>query len=158
MNTKDATSKPGFFKTLTTIYYALLAGQIFFALMCYYLVHEPAQPISASMFRILQFIALGWLLGGGITAQIIYKKHVKKASLSKTTEVKTKLYSTATIIRLALLESITLYLLVAFFITADQIFIIMALLNIMFFLLYRPTKTRIEGELKLSKKEKELIL
>jgi MFS family permease len=146
-----------FFKQLTTIFYALMAGQIFFALLAHYLVGQPGYEGDRSYFQILQFIALAWLLGGGLAAQFIYRKNLQRAKQLKSIEEKAKIYTRATIIRSALLESVTLYLLIAYFITADPVFIIMGLLSIMFFLLYRPTKTRIESELNLTKKEKESL-
>jgi hypothetical protein len=124
-------------KSLTTIFFALLFGQIVFGAIVWFLTYDDASfhfdyqnimhlgvPISA--------LVLDYL--GGVYYKSAFRKNSDKEDVMERLER----LQTAHIVRFALTEGATLLLLVISLVDDNQFFLVFAILNILYFFTLRP--------------------
>jgi hypothetical protein len=89
-----------------------------------------------------------------VAGQLIFKNWLARISNEIFLKEKIKGYQSATIIRFALLEGSALFAIVAFILSLNMLFLIIAGVLIVYFGFLKPTKPRTETDLKLSYEEK----
>ena len=142
-----------FLRLITIIYGALLAGQTLFAVMVYFIAINPTlnlKPVNDMFFYLVPVFVVAM----GIIGSLLYKKRIESARGAATVKEKVAGYQTAIITRLAPTEGATLFAIVIFMQGWNLYYLVIAGLNIIYFLLLRPTRSRIEEDLNLSYEEK----
>ena len=104
METNQMTTK-AYFKALTIVYFALVAGQVVFALLALFLVQtgklgDGGEELSNIFLYVLPFFVVGGILG----SNIMFKKSLAEAKNKTGLLEKMNYYRSALIIRYALLE------------------------------------------------------
>lgn len=146
-----------YFRALTTMYLALLAGQIvLFVIFLYLNLTDPSRQPDP-MGDILKYLVAILVINGFVVGQLIYKKRLIKLKSLDVLAAKLEAYRGAMIMRLALLEGPSLLALVLYFLTADLFFIMMTGFIIVIFLFFIPSRDKISRELELSSSEKMKI-
>ena len=136
---------------------ALLAGQILFAVVCFFLVYTKTQASPMEQLdRTLQVAAIILAGGGFFAGTSLFKKKLLQIR-DMQTDVKEKLpvYRTACIMQWALLEGPSLFTIICFFLTGNYAFIALATVLILLFAMLAPSKTKIAFHLGLSESEVE---
>ena len=143
-----------YFKLLSIIHLALIAGMITFGLIVLFFIADFQHPDNSSDFaRMIVYLVPGLAIVGLFASNFISKNKINQ--LKEKSELSAKLagYREALIIRYALLEGPCLFALITIFITNDSNYFIYA--GVMFFLLIlkRPTMKSTITELELDQQE-----
>ncbi|MEP2936445.1 MAG: hypothetical protein ABJM06_11440 [Gilvibacter sp.] len=137
-----------FNKTLRTLHLALTAGPSFFAVVTYFIA--PDQYFDYMKTDDILFFVVPII---GITAIVIsaFLFAKQKRELLKKETLKEKLvgYQGASIIKYGLIEGPALLAIVIFFKFGNLFYLIIAVLFIVYLILQRPTKAKIEQDLQL---------
>jgi len=149
MSTSQLTSKE-YFRMLNILFYALIAGQVIFALVIVYLKLTGVSLNNFPEYKQTLLYAFPFIVLAGIYAsQAVYKS--KLVPIKAKTDLREKMsdFRTACIIRWALLEVPGSLSLIICFLTGDLLFIAVAAIVIGYFLMIRPSieKTIIDLEL-----------
>jgi F0F1-type ATP synthase membrane subunit c/vacuolar-type H+-ATPase subunit K len=139
--------------TTRIIHLALLAGQAMFGLVAFSITPKNvvnAQANNNVLFWLVPVIAIGSAMAGHLIYQQLMKSSLTKISVKE----KIQSYRAATIIRDALLESPSLFAIVAFILTGSKLLMIIPLFVIGYFIYLMPTKDKMENDLGLSYEEK----
>lgn len=140
-------------KALSILHFSLLTGQLVFAAIAYYLF------VSGSMTAIdfgknIQFIVVGVAALGLLLAVLSFSMYRKKITVIKESNqpVKEKLvaYRAANLIRWAMLEAPVLIAIIAFMLTGNYNFMILAGAILLLFITTRPTVSKAAAELSIS--------
>ncbi|AWX45279.1 hypothetical protein HME9304_02291 [Flagellimonas maritima] len=154
MNNKTQQFTPnGFLRTLSILHMALMAGPILFGAFAYVQVSNTTFGYLGTkdflIFIVPVFTVIAIFLG-----DFIFKKIT--ADISKTKGLKQKLmrFQSASILKYASVEAPALFAVIAFYITNNLAFILIASILIFYFFSLRPTKDKILRSLSLSMEEK----
>lgn len=150
MNTNQNTSK-AYFTSLQIIYYALIAGQVMFGIICLSLIQsgkfETGDTVLSSVFSIIvPLFAIAGIFGSVIMFRNILREHENKDSLPEMMPV----YRGALIVRYALLEAPSFFSIVAYLLTGEIVLLGAAGLIIIYFITIKPTIARAVKDLKLN--------
>ncbi|MBW6492446.1 MAG: hypothetical protein K0B15_14780 [Lentimicrobium sp.] len=136
-----------FQKSLSVIFFALLSGQVLFALVSlalrssgFDLVHPEIRTWGFIIIPILVF-------SGFIASRFLSARLLEKARISEDMEEKYDHYKTALIIRLGLLETPSFFAIVAFLLTGERLFLGFVGMILFYFITLFPSDTRIISEL-----------
>jgi hypothetical protein len=148
-----------YFKSIRIIFFALLAAQLTFALVAFYLSLESgsAKANANSLRSIFLVIALVLALNGLVAGNMVYRSRLRKIIQNRNLSTKLNEYRSTFLIRLAMLEASTLFSLVAYLVTGDLIFIGFAGMTLAYFVFLNPTKAGIAFDLELKTEEKTII-
>ena len=147
----DVTAK-NLFKTMRIIHLALLAGQVLFAGVVFFLNHSTV--ISLDTSEILVIVAPVMGVAAFVGSIVFFKNQLQSVKDRATLKEKMGAYQTALIVRFALLESASLFNLVCYFITQNFLFLLIAMLMIIYFVVAWPTVNSAESDLDLNYDEK----
>lgn len=145
---------PGsYIKTISIIHFALIAGQVIFALAAFSVtknVHFDKRSTGDPLFLVVPAVYFCSIFAG----RFIFQKLT--ASLEGKATLKEKLdgYQTALIVRDALFEAPSLFAIVAFLTSGNLFYFIYTGFAVASMISLRPTREKIEDELKLSFEEK----
>lgn len=146
-----------FLKTITLIYYALLAGQIMFLAVAYLLNSNQISSKKHEMYDIF-IIIVPILIGSGLfLSNFIFKMLIGKIEQNTSIENKLMTYRSALIIKYALMEGPSLFAIVAFLISGNAIFLAFSAVMILAFILQRPNRDKIVQNLNLNGKEADTL-
>lgn len=147
-----------FFNTLTIIHAGLFIAQITFGAITYLLksngMFQSSDPELESMLLIISVV----VALGGITASTFVGKAQLNAARQKSS-LKDKLvaYKTAVLIKLALLEMPTLFILVCFLLSGNYYLLAFAGAVLVLFYINRPTLNNLSIDLELNQSDKAII-
>ncbi len=146
---------PQYLSALTLIHAALGIGQLLFGLVSIFLIQtdEPAiqsLPVSETT---LQFLIPTLLLIGFIAGRLLFKNKLNSLKESDDLDVKLKTFRSASVIKYALAEGPILISIMTYLLTHSILFLGLAGLGLITFMLDRPTKYSIIDGLALSQKE-----
>lgn len=143
-----------FLKSLQTLYFALLGGQVI-ALIVFYLLpagQESTLPDSGMAVRIplvaVILLAAAFFLG---------RKRIEAAREETELKAKISAYRTAVILRCALLEGGVLLAGIFFFLERNLLLLAFAALGVGVFLLFIPSRARVVADLDLSTQEQAML-
>ncbi len=150
MDTKPQTSKE-YFKALQIVYFALIAGQVLFGLLTFYLIQTGLFDGDQKELRnIFIYIVPVFVVGGLFGSSILFKKGLNSAKEKTSLYEKMSDYRSTLIVRYALLEGPSFFGIVVFLITGDYLFLGMSGLIIAVFFTLMPTVNRAVNDLELS--------
>jgi hypothetical protein len=137
-----------YIKSLSIIHMMLLSGMIMFGGFVLFQFSggiTPALDTNDTLLLLFPVIVIGAILA----SQAIFKKLI--AATENKTDLKSKLasYQTATIIKLALIEGPAFLGIVLSMITGNTAYIAIAIVLVIYFLLQKPTLTKVARDLKL---------
>jgi hypothetical protein len=139
-------------KTTRIIHLALLIGQILFATVVFLSVQNPVVDLHAGndvIFYIAPFMIISMMFVGSL----LYKNQIKKAAEKTTINEKLGIYQTAIIMRCAASEGASLFCIVCTLISGNLFYLVLAGINIVYFIWIRPSKFKILEDLDLDYNE-----
>lgn len=137
-----------FLRTYNLIHLALVAGVFVSGFLIYMKTKVQELNLSYSgdvMFFVVPIMAISGIVAGNF----LYAKNIKKLDSKTTLLEKLNGFQTAAIIRYALLEGPALLGIVAFINDGNQYFLIISLNLLAWLIAQRPTRDKVERELKL---------
>jgi MFS family permease len=157
IDTKPQSSKE-YFHALQIIYFALIAGQVLFGLLTFYLIQSGLFDGDQKDLRnIFIYIVPVFVVGGIFGSHIMFKKVLNEAKRKPSLYEKISAYRSALIVRYALLEGPSFFGIVVFLITGDYLFLGMNGLIIAVFFTLMPTVNRAVNDLELSANDTHTI-
>ena len=142
-----------FVKAMSIIHGAFIAGLLLFGLAAVILKGSRQTSIKLTndpFIIVVPLLAVAGLLAG----KLIFKNQLSRLDNELSLKEKVKGYQAATITRFALLEGPALFAIVAFILSWNMFFLLIAGVLIVYFSFLKPTKLRTETDLKLSDEEK----
>jgi hypothetical protein len=150
METFPLTSK-AYFKAIQIVYYALIAGQLFFAFIILFLIYgSEFKPEMQDFKNVFIIVVTLFAIGGLFASQIIFRNRLDQAKSRTNLPEKLADYRSALIVRFALLEFPSFGSIVFCMITGEVIFLGMSGLIVAVFLAIKPTKDKAIMELELN--------
>lgn len=150
---EPTSSKSGVLKTLFILHRIMLAGQLIFALVVFFLVYSGLFISQNSDYnnRVLQVLAIIFSVGGFYAGAFIFKKKLlaEKEILPDAKE-KGERYRQACIIQWSLIEGPCIFAVVCFLLTGNYAFLALAAVLILIFAMMAPSKTKIAFQLQIS--------
>ena len=136
-----------FQKSLTIIYFALLVGLVFFALVSL-AIHTYGDGMVNAQIRTIGFIAVPLVvLAGYVSSRFISARLLKKAQMEQDIEEKFNLYRTAVIARLSLLEAAGFFAIIVFLLTGERLFLGFLGVLLFYYITLMPSEPKIISEL-----------
>ncbi len=139
-----------FLRTITIIHLALVAGVLILGFVMYSITENQKLELSYSgdpMFFIVPIMAIAGILVGNY----LYGNNIKGLTSKNSLQEKLAGFQTASIIKYALLEGSALLGLVAFTNEGNQYFLIISILLLLWLIMQRPTRDKIERDLMLER-------
>lgn len=143
-------TQSGYFKNLSMLYYALLAGQVMFLLIVTGLTVGGIVEGYEDLESIFLYAVPALLIGSVLFSNKIYKRRLPEIAANLNLEDRLIQYRGLSILRFALIEGSVLFAIIAFFITGSNPMALFAAAGILFFISLRPTKEKIIQDLQLS--------
>ncbi|MCB9234733.1 MAG: hypothetical protein H6581_23980 [Bacteroidia bacterium] len=145
-----------FFRQLNLLYYAILIGLLTFFVAAY---------VSAGMLAEKNLPDMGWLIFAAplsgmaflVLSQRLYVRKIGDILKADALHLRIEGFRSATILRLLVLDFAGVLNLGAFALTSNFLFLALAGVVVVLYLLYRPTLTRMARDLKLEGLEKEMV-
>lgn len=138
----------------TILHFALLAGQVLLAIVFIALTGK-TEIILNPEGDIFFILVPGVALFGIFVSGFMFKKFLEQAHSKTTLHEKFSMYRPALVVRFALLEGPSLLGLVAYFLNGNLFYIFISAFVMVYFFTLRPTKEKLENDLKLDYKLKE---
>lgn len=159
MNNNPAITPKIYFKTVNLLFLALVAGQVVFALILFFLNKTQGKIafITPEIHQTLVWIAPALAVTGIALGWLVFNTKLKSLQQKSNLAEKLKGYQSAMIIRFAFMEGPSLVALVFFYITGDYIFLAVSAFIILAFLFNRPSKSLISRHLQLHDDERLLL-
>lgn len=160
MNSKQTVTPKIYFKTINMLFLALVAGQVVFACILFFLKQTQRNRIefiTPELHRILLWVAPAFAVAGIALGWVVFSTRLKALQLKDNMAEKLNGYQSAMIIRFAFMEGPSLLALALFYITGDYIFLGIAAFVILAFLFNRPLKPVIIRHLQLHDDERLLL-
>ena len=152
---------PGFrseIRTLKMIHLAMIAGQVLFAAVAFFLVFTGMLDKSANNLYILfRYLVPVCILGGLIGSHFVFRSRLEVIRSDSELSEKLLEYRTTLIIRYAMLEGGTFIALVAYLVVGNHIYLLAAVLVILYFLTLVPNTERVTADLGLNEDEKHKL-
>ena len=144
------TDKQGLLRLTTILFFALLAGQVIFALMVLFAINKGQMPFSIPpVTDPFLFVVPGMAVMSVIAGIFLFNNMLKKAKEKEDQSGKFQLYVSATIIRFALIEGVSLMGIVSGMINHNLFYLCISGLLIVYMIALRPTGYRIDNDLDL---------
>ncbi len=148
------------FKTINIIYATILVSMSIAAIISVVLVYKMGTiPVFAPEDQaVIKTIVIIALLVGIPVSHIFFFKKIKHIDTSLSILDKIKMYQTAFISRIAILEGIGILAAISYLITADKSFLYMFGVVFILFLIHAPTKSRISNDLNFTEEDEESFI
>lgn len=145
-------SPKNFLKLMTIIHLALFMGQVIFAAVVVFLVNNGSFHSKAgndSLFYLAPFIsALSIFIGS-----FLFRKLMNRVKVIEILNKKFAFYLVASIARYAFAESVSLFCIVCYLLSANYIYLGILMVNVLYFIIIRPNKFKMLDDLKLTIEE-----
>ena len=145
---KEMTST-SYFQTLNIVYYAQMLMLIAFGIVVVFLKPDDL-PADDEFGITLQYVLFALFVGGVAGSFLIPRVVLNNINHSADLKVKLGKYLPTAIIRAACLEVPGLFACVVTFLTGNTLYLLTVALLLILFFFYRPTKSLVSEELKLS--------
>jgi len=147
-----------YFLALQIVYFALIAGQIIFTFLTFYLIRSGLfDGEQAELRNIFIYIVPAFMVGGLFISHLLFKSFLNTARGKKNLYEKLTFYRSALIIRFALLEGPSFFAIVVYLLTGDYLFLGMSGLIIIVFFTLKPTAERAVNDMELHSEEAHAI-
>jgi hypothetical protein len=145
-------------KTTTIIFYSLLAGQLILLITSVYFVSSGIILTNIELLPVLIITVLLLTPPMLVIGPIIYRKMISnQLTKQQSIEQKMILYRRGLIIKLALIEGLSLFSIISFLITGNYIFITIFILLIGLSLMHKPSFEKFVSDFKLSSLEIDFL-
>ncbi|GGF34648.1 hypothetical protein [Echinicola rosea] len=155
MKTQPQTSK-AYFKNLTILHGMLLVAQIAFFTAAYFFT-DRSMVSNEELNSLFTYLIPVLVLAGIAGSNLLFRKQLAKLIETDTLKVKLTGYLSSLVIKYALLEIPAMLSIVAYFITANYLFLGMAVVVLIVFVLDRPSMGRTITDLQLSMAERQKV-
>ncbi|MDX1942800.1 MAG: hypothetical protein SFU99_19710 [Saprospiraceae bacterium] len=144
-----------YLRNLTILHLGLLAGQVFFMAIIYFLFNADEPPLTgAEATGQIEVYIIGLLTIACVLASShLFRTRVRALKEENDLTAKLSGYRATSILRYALLEGPSLMAIIFYLIGNNLILLIFSAMIIVLFLVYRPTKERLVADLELSASE-----
>lgn len=142
------------------LFIALLLGQFIFAAIMSLIVYTNPQlmgEVDTETENILLIAVAVAFFSSVFMSFVLGKKLLALARMKTTLERKLASYQALLIIQLGVIELPSLIAIVCYGVTTNIIFLLLAALAILVFIIYRPTKSKLIRELQLSSDERDML-
>jgi hypothetical protein len=148
---------PGaFFKVTVIIHAALIAGQLLFAAMAFFIT--PSAGLNLKPGNDIFFYAVpAVVIFGMLAGTFYYRQLLAKISPEATLKEKTAGYQTAFIARCGIAEGASLFTIIIFMANGNLFYLIVLAINVLYFVWIRPTKQKIEDDMDLTYEDKTVL-
>lgn len=155
---QQLTSKQ-YFSALQLIHMALIAGQILFAAVIVFILNgEGFMAADKGLHTILKFAAVAFMFIGLMGGSFFFKLKLNYCRIRETLSEKMADYRSALIIRFALLEAPSFLSLIGYMLTADILFLGIAGIMIVAFMVHRPTPAKAVIDLDLIDDDEKAVM
>lgn len=142
MDNYKMTSKE-FFKAIQIIHLALMTGVILLGIFAFYFHYSGLNMEGGKEMNFgLIYVVPVFALGGILASNLVFKQKLKDCIAKPTLKEKMTNYRSALIIKFAFIEGSSLFAVVAYLLTGNLIYLGFAVLLLIVFLAYRPTKEK----------------
>jgi hypothetical protein len=146
-------------RAMKIIHAAMLAGQLIFAAVVFYLVYTRIFENSSSDTDILfKYLVPAMALGGFLIGNILFRKLIQVARKYPDLKEKLTAYRGALITSYAIPEGCSLFAIIAALLTSQLLYLGIAVIVMFYFLTLRPRPERIVKDLDLSPSEEIKIM
>jgi len=132
---------------------ALFMGQVMFAAITLFLCKQPVLNLKPGN-DVLFYLSPALVLFGIFMGSFLFKQSVAKLDEKPSLNEKLKAYQTAFIIRCAFAEGPSMFGIVCMLLTSNVYYLIVVGVNILYFIIIRPTKFKIVDDLNLNEQER----
>jgi len=146
-----------YFKSIKIVHIALVIGVVFFILISVFLQIKGFGTVAPEIDNILLFVVPIFALGGIFASNFVFKKRLNEIRKKSNLKEKMEEYRSALIVKLALIEGPSFFAVVTYLLTGNYIYLGLAVILIIVFLIYTPNKTKFINDLELAKNESDLI-
>lgn len=146
-----------YFTSLKIIHFALTAGVAFFMLIAIVLQFTGFEPELKEMEMILLGITVFAAVSGVFTGNLLFRKRLEQLVEQKSLKEKLMGYQSALIIKYAFVEGPAFFTIVAYLLTANILFPVIAVLLVFTLAFFAPRKEKLIGDLNLSNRESGLF-
>jgi hypothetical protein len=146
-----------YFKSIKIVHIALVVGVVFFALTSVFLQIKGFGTVGHEIDKVLLIVVPIFTLIGIFASNFVFKKKLNEIRKKSNLKEKMEEYRSALIIKLALIEAPSFFAVISFLLTGNYIYLGLAVILIIVFIIYTPNKTKFINELELTKKESDLI-
>ena len=144
-----------FLKTMSIIFFALLAGQLIFIAIAFFIVTKnPPQSQNDDMLNIIVPILVG---SGLFISNFMFRQLLGKIKNDSSFEIKLEAYRSALIIRYALLEGPSIFSTVAYLLSGNIIFLAFSGVMVLAFMTNMPSRNKATQDLNLSSIETDKL-
>ena len=151
-NQNQPVSPQNFVKTIIIIHLALFMGQALFAAVALFLSKNAALNLKPGNDPLFYISPIMVIFGIGM-GSFLFKQQMAKVAEQPSLTGKLQDYQKALIIRYALIEGPSLFSIVCVLLTGNIYYLIIAGINILYFITIRPTKFQIHDDLNLAYEE-----
>lgn len=145
-------------KAIRVLYFAMLAGQVIFAIIVTTMVLSGVLSNGMNSLTVVMQVAIIVIAAAAIPASfLLFRKRLADINPEEDLGKKLEKYRAALIIRMALCEFTVLFAIIAFFITTNRSFLWMILLLIGNFLLIFPSRDKLIQQLQLNSSEQSSL-
>jgi hypothetical protein len=155
-NRESIQPSPAYFKLITIIHVALLAGQVLFGVVSYSITNSKGLDLNPGD-DVFFYIAPLLIIGGMLVGTFLFKQQVAKLADKELLPVKLAAYQTALIIRFALSEGPSMFGIVVYMLTGNLFYLILTAVNVLYFIWIKPTKAKAKEDLNLTYEEEIAI-
>jgi|GWRWMinimDraft_12_1066020.scaffolds.fasta_scaffold12551_2 hypothetical protein len=152
--------KTSVFSIIKTLHLAMLAGQVIFTAVIFYLIYSKMKlPILVEHEKLLQVVALVFVTVTIFAGNRLFKKKLLVLNEDVQTATKDKMlaYRTICLIQWALLEAGVLLCGIFALLTANYAFLAVSVIIIIYFALLTPVKDKIAAQLNLNSTELDAL-
>jgi hypothetical protein len=158
MQTRLQTSRE-YFRSLMTIYTALVAGQIVFLLVALLMQQmkqpSPFPPDFTGWFVWIVPVVIIFAVAG---SWVFFRLRLPSIRQREELTVKMAIYRAMLIIRYAIMETASIFAIIGYFATGERVFALLAGLTILFFLTALPSRTRAVNDLEMNAEDQKAIM
>lgn len=142
-----------FFKTISIIFLALFLGQVLFGIVAFFNSKNPKFSLTSGNDPLFYIVPV-FIISCAVIGFLLYKKIIGNAVQKTNLAEKLGGYQAAFIVRSALTEGPSLFSIVGFMVEQNLLFLVLAGLNIVYFISFRPNRLKLEEDLNLSYEDK----
>lgn len=156
MEQAKITSKE-YLRGLQVIYLALLLGTVSLALVSLFVQSDISGETDRSFNDLLLIVTTILSFAAVLASNIVFRQKLNTCLTLPGLYEKLTAYRSAIVVRLALVEAASYFLIVAYLLTGNLVLMALLVLILLVFLIYRPTKEKLITDLELSAKETDLL-
>lgn len=149
-----------YLRPTVVIFYAMLAGQVGFMMVAYYLVYEGGGvlgPSAQQLQGVLQYIVPALALVDAAIALLLYQVRIKAIRQQRTLAAKLRGYQGAVVLRSGMLNGGAFFLILSFLMTGLVYYLLPYAALLLVFILWRPNLMSAANDLQLSGDERRAL-